>query len=229
MPRTIQRITKQAFWNHLHSAKRRGIEFLLTFEEWLKIWMDSEHWHERGIRKYQYCMARFGDKGPYAVGNVKIITNEENLLERVLPKPTHETRIKTSERMKGNKFTLGYKHTDEAKKKIGEAARINMLGYKHTPQALINMSRAQKGRITSKEAKKNMIAAQRKRREDEINQGVPHPLKKHDLPCGVYKYRNNKYTSHISVNGKTKYLGIFERPYEAHQAWLKARNEYLPK
>jgi hypothetical protein len=27
-------------------------------------------------------MARFGDAGPYAVGNVKIITNAENLAER---------------------------------------------------------------------------------------------------------------------------------------------------
>lgn len=63
---------------HRQRAKIYGIEFLLTLEEWTKIWMDSGHWKDRGIKKGKYQMARFGDKGPYAVGNVEIITGEEN-------------------------------------------------------------------------------------------------------------------------------------------------------
>ena len=55
------------------SAKERGIEWLLSFEEWYKIWVDSGKFPLRGRKKGQYCMARFGDVGPYSVDNVKII------------------------------------------------------------------------------------------------------------------------------------------------------------
>lgn len=56
-----------------HHAKKRGIQFLLTFDEWYKIWNDSGHLPERGRSAGKYCMARFGDIGPYAIGNVEII------------------------------------------------------------------------------------------------------------------------------------------------------------
>jgi hypothetical protein len=62
-------------------ASDRGILFLLTFEEWLSIWEKSGHLHERGVGKGQYVMARLGDKGPYATGNVKIITTGDNARE----------------------------------------------------------------------------------------------------------------------------------------------------
>ena len=75
------RSPKEKFWKHKGRAKERNIPFLLTFEEWWKIWEDSGYWHERGHRKGQYVMARFGDKGPYATWNVKIITNRENSKE----------------------------------------------------------------------------------------------------------------------------------------------------
>jgi hypothetical protein len=65
-----------------YHAKGRGIRFRMTFEEWCQIWNDSGHWHERGWRRGTYCMARFGDKGAYEVGNVKICLNEENRAER---------------------------------------------------------------------------------------------------------------------------------------------------
>jgi hypothetical protein len=62
-------------------AKRRNIAFLLTLDEWLTIWLDSGNWERRGPRKGQFVMARFGDIGPYAVGNVRICTNRENNAE----------------------------------------------------------------------------------------------------------------------------------------------------
>ena len=64
-----------------YNAEHRGIEFLLSFEEWKKIWLDSGHWTMRGKGKGQYCMARFGDDGPYVVGNVRIVTGKENNAE----------------------------------------------------------------------------------------------------------------------------------------------------
>lgn len=62
----------------LCAAERRGIEWKLTFNEWWKIWQDSGHWAERGQGAQKYCMCRYGDVGPYAVGNVYIATNHEN-------------------------------------------------------------------------------------------------------------------------------------------------------
>lgn len=76
---------KQAYNTNKSNAKYRRVEFLFTFEEWIKIWLDSGHWNERGDRKGQYCMARFGDQGPYAVNNVRIVTVEENRKENKKP------------------------------------------------------------------------------------------------------------------------------------------------
>ena len=88
----------QAYACQKFAAKRRRIAFLLTFEEWLKIWKASKRLPQRGRRYGQYCMARYGDKGPYAVGNVRIILNEHN----------HEEQVKPT----------GWHHTEEAKRKM---------------------------------------------------------------------------------------------------------------
>jgi hypothetical protein len=73
---------KRKYNEHKRSAKQRGIPFLLTYDEWLAIWQASGHFDERGKRRGNYCMARFGDAGPYSVDNVRIITMVENAAER---------------------------------------------------------------------------------------------------------------------------------------------------
>lgn len=60
------------------SAKARGVEWLMTFEEWWGVWEASGRWSQRGHRDGQYVMGRHGDAGPYAVGNVSIILSNEN-------------------------------------------------------------------------------------------------------------------------------------------------------
>ncbi len=62
-------------------AKQRGIEFLLSFDEWIGIWISSGHFEDRGRGAGAYNMCRIGDKGPYAVGNVFIGTVEQNSSE----------------------------------------------------------------------------------------------------------------------------------------------------
>lgn len=93
-----------AWSNYLHHkshAKRRGIPFLLTFEEWWGIWQASGKWDQRGGRKGQYVMARHSDVGPYAVGNVRICTTGDNISEAHSGKVTSaETRKKQSEAAK---------------------------------------------------------------------------------------------------------------------------------
>ena len=75
----------KAYTNQCYGARRRGIEFQLTFEQWLSIWKASRRLSRRGTRSGQYVMARFGDCGPYAVGNVKIITTNRNRKEAKQP------------------------------------------------------------------------------------------------------------------------------------------------
>jgi hypothetical protein len=55
----------------------RGIPFRLTFAEWWKIWKDSGLYHLRG----RFVMHRINDEGPYAVGNVEIISKSDNFRE----------------------------------------------------------------------------------------------------------------------------------------------------
>jgi hypothetical protein len=120
---------RRAYKDQKASAKTRGIPFLLTFDEWWQIWRDSGHWHERGGRRGQCCMARYGDHGAYRVGNVKITMREDNRDEQdwaahaakfsatmmgheVRP----ETRAKISATLKGHKgHFLGCKHSAEAR------------------------------------------------------------------------------------------------------------------
>jgi hypothetical protein len=73
---------KFAYMKHRQDAKERGVPFLFTFEEWWGVWHASGKWPLRGLRKGQYVMARFGDKGGYEVGNVRICTSSENVSER---------------------------------------------------------------------------------------------------------------------------------------------------
>jgi hypothetical protein len=59
-------------------ARERGVEWNLEYWEWLQIWQDSGHLHERGVRGGEWVMGRIGDVGPYASDNVKIIRVETN-------------------------------------------------------------------------------------------------------------------------------------------------------
>jgi hypothetical protein len=89
----------RAFYSQRCTARLRGIEFLLTFEEWLKIWIDSGHLPDRGRGLGKYCMARYGDVGPYAVGNLKVILHGENVSEGnkgILKSEMHKQNISKS-------------------------------------------------------------------------------------------------------------------------------------
>ena len=70
---------KIAYTSQKHTARKRDIPFLLSFEEWVDIWQSSGKLAERGRGSDKYCMARHGDIGPYSINNVSIITNHENL------------------------------------------------------------------------------------------------------------------------------------------------------
>jgi len=72
---------KRQFGTQKWCAGRRGIDWKMSFEEWIKIWKDSGHYEQRGPYKGQFVMSRVGDQGPYEIGNVYINTCEGNHIE----------------------------------------------------------------------------------------------------------------------------------------------------
>lgn len=69
-------------------AKHRGIEWRLTLDEWLSIWVESGRYEQRGRGAGKYVMARLGDRGPYEVGNVFISSSEQNFRDGLINSPT---------------------------------------------------------------------------------------------------------------------------------------------
>lgn len=92
--------TESLYKNQGYGAKTRGIEWKLTYEQWLNIWTQSGHLAERGRKKGQYCMSRYGDTGAYEVGNVFIQTHGANITDakkgKILGPQTVEHRRKVS-------------------------------------------------------------------------------------------------------------------------------------
>ena len=79
------------FQIHRASAKWRGVEFKMTFEEWEQWWKDSGHYAERGKERGQYVMARKGDVGAYEIGNVECKLSTDNVSEAHAGKPKRKT------------------------------------------------------------------------------------------------------------------------------------------
>jgi hypothetical protein len=74
------------FVEQKEGARRRGIGWELAYWQWLQIWQDSGHLHERGARGGCWVMARNGDVGPYSEENVRIVRCETNSGEAQKPK-----------------------------------------------------------------------------------------------------------------------------------------------
>lgn len=76
--RDPNQLWRNRYHSQKRSAKRRGIAFQLTFDEWLAIWRASGHLAERGRTRGLYVMSRIADIGGYKVGNVMILSKERN-------------------------------------------------------------------------------------------------------------------------------------------------------
>lgn len=75
-------LTIWAFKAQRRSARSRGIPFLLTYEQWLRWWQTELAKRgplaRRGVANGGLGMLRYGDKGPYALGNIFAGTQAEN-------------------------------------------------------------------------------------------------------------------------------------------------------
>jgi len=112
-------LLRQKWTTQSVAAAARGIQFELTFEQWLHIWQKSGKLKQRGRRSHEYCMARNGDKGAYCVGNVSIITNRQNAEQQ-----DYKARSSAMSRAKlGNKNRLGVPHTKDVKRRISKSLK----------------------------------------------------------------------------------------------------------
>lgn len=73
-----------AYHAQRRAAKRRGIAWEFTLEEWWAWWQRDGNWKCRGREKDQIVMARFGDAGAYRPNNVFAATPRQNLSDRAL-------------------------------------------------------------------------------------------------------------------------------------------------
>ncbi len=69
---------KQGYTRSKSDAKRRGIEFEFTFDEWKTWWFDTGKWELRGRKAGCFQMCRTNDVGPYSLANVYCDTIEAN-------------------------------------------------------------------------------------------------------------------------------------------------------
>lgn len=118
---------KTKFNAHKSNAKRRGVEFLLTFKQWVDIWSKSGKWNERGRGADKYCMCRVGDKGAYSVDNVFIGQGKHNVRDGNIGKlDSEETKRRKSQAAIGRphdyaKGANNVMHRPEVKAKLSEA------------------------------------------------------------------------------------------------------------
>jgi hypothetical protein len=75
-----RREAKRLYSSQRSGAKRRGIEFKFTFEQWLEAWGDNLD--RRGNRAWDLVMCRINDEGTYEPGNVYIARPNRNHASR---------------------------------------------------------------------------------------------------------------------------------------------------
>jgi len=67
-------------------AKKRGIDFLLTFEEWDQWWLSNgvDKNIQIGFIKNALCMCRKGDTGPYMLNNIYCAPRSQNTKDSIV-------------------------------------------------------------------------------------------------------------------------------------------------
>lgn len=68
----------EAYQSQARKARRRGVGFTISFEEWRAWWLVDDRWSNRGLKRGQFVMARKGDAGPYDLSNIYLATSEQN-------------------------------------------------------------------------------------------------------------------------------------------------------
>lgn len=82
----------QPYADQMFGAKKRGIDWQFTYDEWVNWWGDDIT--KRGPYRDQLVMARYNDEGAYHPNNCYKTTASENCKERQrIRKETHGTYV----------------------------------------------------------------------------------------------------------------------------------------
>ena len=133
---------RKRYMQHKMNAKNYGTPWKINYVQWRRIWSESGKWNKRGPHRGQYVMARFGDKGPYAPWNVKIITCGKNSIEAWLGR-NHSIKSKTKMSVSqiGNTNPLGCIRSPETRAKLSAAHK----GKKLSPAHCLKISKRMMG------------------------------------------------------------------------------------
>jgi hypothetical protein len=69
---------KYCYNNLKHNAKRRGIEFALTLEEFIQFCHETNYLAGKGRTKASYSIDRIDNNKGYTLDNIRVITLSEN-------------------------------------------------------------------------------------------------------------------------------------------------------
>lgn len=137
------KIAKRKYINHKHNCRGRvdrvgnPIEFRLTYNEWINIWLQSGYWNKRGPYKEQYVMLRFNDLGHYEVGNVEIKTGKENNIER---NSSTEWKLKQKNSMKNRSTEWKSKQKVANQQRCNKEISCNSIIYESLNKAALSIS-----------------------------------------------------------------------------------------
>lgn len=100
----------KAYNSQRQTSKRRGVEFLLSFDEWVGWWESTGKMHLRGKRRGCYQMCRLGDVGPYSIDNIYCGSVSENsaLPTKGKPRPK-EFNKKTGDSLRGKQRSVEHR------------------------------------------------------------------------------------------------------------------------
>ena len=88
-----------------YHANERNIPFNLSFEDYLSLIIEADITEsDIGWGASKYCLGRYGDDGPYQIGNCRFITNRENGIEGT------ETRKRRGDGNPGGVNLIGENH-----------------------------------------------------------------------------------------------------------------------
>lgn len=125
-----------AFASQKCNARRRGIEWRMTFWQWWTIWQQSGRWDDRG-RGHGFVMCRIRDAGAYSPENVVIAPGHFNASDQArkksgLPTGVSVQRNKFIAKMKAGVVmrTLGVFPTAEAAHQAYLSAIAELAGHK---------------------------------------------------------------------------------------------------
>lgn len=65
-----------AFGYQRVTARLRGDQWNLTWEQWRDIWLP--HWHQRGKTAHDLCLCRRDIEGAWEVNNIELLTRKEH-------------------------------------------------------------------------------------------------------------------------------------------------------